>query len=89
MCGWLPAQYNMLVYGRKRWFLSPPSQAVFSMMPAHAWVNEQLPRLRAANATLYECEQRGGDMLIVPDGWGHLTYNLETSIGVAQEFMYL
>ena len=25
---------------------------------------------------------------MLPDFWGHVTYNLETSVGVAQEFDY-
>lgn len=82
--------YNLLVFGRKRWYLTPPAHAVFSMRPAKAWLAEQLPKLRAANATsLHVCDQAAGDLLIVPDLWGHLTYNLETSIGIAQEFAYM
>ena len=83
------AAYNLLVYGKKRWFLSPPSHAVFSMRPTQAWLEEQLPLLRASNASLFECDQHAGDLLIVPDLWGHLTYNLDTSVGIAQEFMYM
>ena len=32
------------------------------------------------------CVQHAGDMLVLPVGWGHLTLNLKTSVGVAKEF---
>ena len=32
-----------------------------------------------------ECTQRPGEMLYVPDLWGHVTLNLQESIGVALE----
>ena len=84
------AAYNMLVYGRKRWFLAPPAHAVFSMLPAHQWVTHRLPRLRerANESRLYQCDQAAGDLLVLPDLWGHLTYNLAVSIGIAQEFAW-
>ena len=78
--------YNVLVHGRKRWLLLPPAQSLFSTRPAHEWIEHRLPALRAAGTPVYECEQRAGDMLLLPDRWGHLTVNLETSIGFAQEF---
>ena len=33
------------------------------------------------------CVQKAGDMLFVPAGWGHSTYNLRESIGVANFFL--
>ena len=82
------AAFNVLAYGRKRWYLTPPAHAAFSMAPAHAWIATRLPALRARNASVYVCDQLAGDVLVLPDLWGHLTYNLETSVGVAQEFGY-
>lgn len=38
--------------------------------------------------SVYRCEQRAGDVLVLPDLWGHLTYNLQTSVGFAQEFRF-
>mmetsp|Transcript_43534 Transcript_43534/g.98397 ORF Transcript_43534/g.98397 Transcript_43534/m.98397 type:complete len:97 (+) Transcript_43534:127-417(+) len=80
------AAYNLLVYGRKRWFLQPPGHAKFSIRPAHEWVAERLPSLLAANETILQCDQQSGDLFVLPDRWGHLTLNLETSVGFAQEF---
>jgi hypothetical protein len=32
------------------------------------------------------CVQYAGDVVLAPPFWGHLTYNLATSIGMAKEF---
>jgi oxalate decarboxylase/phosphoglucose isomerase-like protein (cupin superfamily) len=32
------------------------------------------------------CVQYAGDVVLAPPYWGHLTYNLATSIGMAKEF---
>ena len=82
------AAYNLLVHGRKRWLLTPPGHSTFSMLPARKWLSTRLPQLRARNASVFECEQHAGDMLVLPDLWGHLTINMETSVGVAQEFAH-
>ena len=60
----------------------------FSTVPAHDWLTRTLPLLRSANRSLYECVQHAGDVLVLPDLWGHLTYNLDVSVGLAQEFEY-
>ena len=82
------AAFNLLAYGRKRWLLVPPARALFSMQPAHEWMREEHREEQPRVEGMLECEQRAGDLLVMPDLWGHLTYNLETSVGVAQEFMY-
>jgi len=33
-----------------------------------------------------ECFQDGGDLLVMPEGWGHATLNTKQSIGLAKEF---
>ena len=33
------------------------------------------------------CEQRAGDILYVPAGWGHAVVNEEPSVGAAIEFV--
>lgn len=42
----------------------------------------------AGGSSFHQCDQEAGDLLVLPDLWGHLTYNLETSVGLAQEFVY-
>ena len=35
-----------------------------------------------------ECVQHLGDMVFVPDMWGHAVINLREGVGVASEFIY-
>lgn len=71
---------NLLAHGRKRWWLIPPSTALYSTLPVLHWA------LSHGNGTFYTCIQEEGDALYVPAGWGHAVINLETSIGVAVEW---
>ena len=80
--------FNALAYGRKRWFVMPPSRAVFSNKPSVEWYRtefEQLEPDSGARRDVLECTQEAGDILFVPDRWSHATINLETSIGLAYE----
>jgi hypothetical protein len=61
------------------------------MQPAAEWATAWAERRRSGTrngSAVYECEQRAGDVIVLPDLWGHVTLNLQTSVGVAQEFAY-
>ncbi len=70
---------NALGFGRKTWYLRPPPTATYSVEPPQHWYGE--PR------DAIVCEQRAGDILYVPGGWGHAVVNEEPSVGVAVEFV--
>jgi len=70
---------NLLVSGEKRWWIVPPREAIFSRKHVAAWLEEDLPELRAEDRPL-ECVQRAGDLFYVPDDWGHAAVNLEDDI---------
>ena len=75
-----PRGTHLLYHGAKHWFLRPPSEAIYSKEAIGAW----LEREYAAGSQL-ECVQLGGDAMLLPEGWGHATLNLEASIGVTWE----
>lgn len=90
----------MLLSGRKRWFLWPPSSAVYSRKHAHAWFREDYPNLQVpclhsvshpTHAQMQgqdkplACVQEAGDVVFVPDLWGHAVLNLDEAIGFALE----
>jgi len=80
------AAVNTLAYGAKRWTLLPPRDAVYSALPAREWHAAGGPAgLRGEGRTVVECVQRAGDVLYVPDGWGHAVLNLQPSVGFAAE----
>ena len=81
---------NALVHGKKRWWLSPPEDAFFTLKHVKTWVDEDLPSVRTradeGHRRLLECDQVGGEVIFVPDQWGHAVINLKDSIAVAFEF---
>jgi hypothetical protein len=78
--------FNALIYGKKRWFLLPPSQALYSTLPVSSWAATTPLDGPGAPIGLKMCTQLAGDVMYVPHGWAHAVLNLETSVGVAVEF---
>jgi hypothetical protein len=86
--------FNALAWGRKKWALYPPAQAFYSTTPAReTWEDEDKEKEKeeeketSENAALY-CFQEAGDILFVPNSWGHGTYNAQSSIGIAWEIQH-
>lgn len=78
--------YNLLMYGKKRWVVSPPRHAAYSKQHITTWMQSNpLPADKAATAR-YECIQLPGDIVYVPDSWAHGVLNLAESVGFAMEF---
>jgi ankyrin repeat protein len=73
---------NVLVYGRKRWFLYPPAQAIYSVKHIHEWYTQDYPNLPQDQKPL-ECIQEPGDLIYVPNMWGHGVIYTKDSIGMA------
>ena len=98
---WHGAAWNWLVHGRKRWYLWPPSSATytqhhvsFSVGPlaaapgGAAAASDSLGGALNATGRPLLCEQRAGEVLIVPELWGHATVNLAPSVGWASELVF-
>ena len=95
---WHALAWNWLVHGRKRWLLWPPPDASYAqrhvtltLEQLNAHVNASKGGARAearASVAPLRCEQRAGDVMVVPEVWGHATYNLAPSIGWATELSF-
>ena len=101
---WHAASWNWLVHGSKRWFVWPPSQALYSQDHVERTVGPQdkdfarptkkgkgpkgTAKQRALLGKALVCDQRPGEVVILPESWGHATTNLERSIGWASEFHF-
>lgn len=77
--------WNQLFYGKKHWYLFPPSRNLMGNKQVLQWLEEDLPRLRSEGFVPLECVQEAGDVLIVPELWGHAVLNTQDSIAVACE----
>jgi len=80
--------WNILIYGQKRWFLYPPDKAFYSKEHVWDWWKKSNQDGRWEGSQPLECVQYPGDMIFVPDMWGHGVINLKESIGLASEFIY-
>ena len=76
--------WDVLVYGQKRWFLLPPTDAYFAVeQPWMWWKNVYLEEGGAM-----ECVQRSGDLLFIPELWSRASIHLRESVGILQEFVH-
>lgn len=88
---WHGAAWNWLVHGSKRWFLWPPSEAFYTQSHVTRHVGHDLgagPALSNVSGSPLICDQRAGEVLVVPELWGHATYNLAGAIGWASEMTF-
>ena len=82
------AAFNVLVYGRKRWLLAPPPFAKYSTVESHTNFVAQKKRAPDDKKQVIACTQESGDVLFIPENWGHTTLNLAESVGWASEFLF-
>jgi hypothetical protein len=89
---WHANAWNWLVHGRKRWFLWPAQEATYTQRHVLDAVGEQKAEPEEDSTVGSRgplvCEQRGGEVLVVPPLWGHATVNLKPSIGWASELVF-
>lgn len=92
---------NLLVAGFKLWLFSPPACAHFSTAEAAPWFRvlhggsggsgerEAAARLAschaAVGAPLLRVLQAPGDVVVVPESWGHAVLNLADTMAIALE----
>ncbi|XP_065843159.1 jmjC domain-containing protein 8-like isoform X2 [Oscarella lobularis] len=74
---------NVVIYGRKRWFLYPPGLSHYSKIHPQHWLANTYPN---AKEGLIECTQHPGDLLFVPSRWSHSVLNVDEVTGIAVEF---
>jgi len=91
------ASWNLLVTGKKRWFLvapgqgdnnvasGPPSIKDFHVRSVSEWLMDIAPGLRS-KGILAEVTQYPGDVIFIPHGWYHATLNEADTVSVSQEF---
>ncbi len=91
---------NTLVHGVKDWVLYPPAHAFFSTSPVRDWAGEfdmsnlpshsktssQSGSPKSAIPARLRCRQHAGDVVVVPNAWGHAVLNRRFVIAAAYEF---
>ena len=75
---------NHLVHGVKHWIVQPPSESFFAFKPVREWYETDYASGAAGDHRV--CTQFGGDVAVIPSGWGHAVVNLADSIALAYEY---
>jgi hypothetical protein len=76
---------NVLFSGQKMWYMFPPSSNFYSTMPVHQWF-ERFDKMDSEHKPQYvQCIQNPGDVVYVPDHWGHAVLSIgeKPAIGFA------
>lgn len=81
------AALNALFVGRKRWYLTPPRSALWTRQPSALWVESEECSVLRSSGDLLEVVQEAGDLIFVPEGWGHATLLESFCVGIGQEFI--
>lgn len=75
--------WNALVYGTKKWVFHPPHESVMSNEQILQFV-ETSPFMKTART----CIQLAGEVMIIPENYGHGVLNIQPSIAIATEYKY-
>eukprot|EP01048_Picozoa_sp_COSAG05_P010779 COSAG05_NODE_971_length_6368_cov_3.026320_3_plen_515_part_00 len=84
------AAWTGVIYGRKRWFLYPPTMTppgggsgsnMVPTFPITYWLSDVYPRLAESHKPV-ECMQHPGDLLYIPEGWYHAVLNVDDVVAV-------
>merc|ERR1712146_606426 len=59
------------------WWVVPPRFSAITGLPA-----ERLWKMMGESEDVYRCTQHGGDILLLPDNWGHSTMSHGFSMGL-------
>ena len=74
-----------MIYGAKKWLIYPPHNQIMSNKQILDFFETDRLALLRRGVRPVSCVQTAGDVLIIPENWGHGVLNLQESIAVASE----
>ena len=77
--------WNALVFGAKKWVVYPPHSMIMSNRQIREYFETDLKAFSERGVEALSCVQTAGDVMIVPEIWGHGVLNLQESVAVATE----
>jgi len=77
--------WNALVYGAKKWLVYPPHYKIMSSNQILDFFETDMDYFKKKGIQPLTCIQTAGDVMIIPESWGHGVLNLQESIAVATE----
>ena len=77
--------WNALIYGAKKWVVYPPHSMIMSNRQILEYFETDFKGFADRGIQSLTCVQTAGDVLIVPEIWGHGVLNLQESVAIATE----
>ena len=72
--------WNLMLSGKKEWFFWSPGAASITTTPPLKAYQEWKQEAE------YTCIQEDGDVVLIPEDWGHATFSLGENVGFAAEY---
>lgn len=76
---------NALIYGAKYWLIYPPHNMIMSNKQMLDFYETDRDAFTARGIHPMTCVQTAGDVLIIPESWGHGVLNIQESVAMATE----
>lgn len=74
-----------LIYGAKYWVIYPPHDMIMSNKQMLDYYETDLHTFAARGISPMTCVQTAGDVMIIPESWGHGVLNIQESVAMATE----
>lgn len=76
---------SALIYGAKKWLIYPPHNQIMSNKQILDFFETDMLAFQKRGVRPVTCVQTAGDVLLIPENWGHGVLNLQESVAVASE----
>jgi hypothetical protein len=76
---------SSLIYGAKLWMMYPPHNMIMSKRQTLEFTETDLTEFERRGIRPITCVQTAGDVMIVPESWGHGVLNIQESVAMATE----
>lgn len=77
--------WNALIYGAKKWVVYPPRDKIMSNEQILQFTEKTQKDLCARGICAVTCTQMAGDVMIIPESYGHGVLNVQESVAIATE----
>lgn len=77
-----------LVYGAKKWLIYPPHHMIMSNRQILDFFETEREAFAQRDVRPVTCVQTAGDVMIIPESWGHGVLNIQETIAIATEYKH-
>jgi len=74
-----------LIYGAKKWIVYPPHNMIMSNKQIYDYYETDMRDYASRGVEPITCVQTAGDVMIIPESWGHGVLNIQESVAIATE----